>query len=135
MSKVNLGKKELEVMTVFWGAKKPLIIQEIVDREPQLNKNTVAATVKKLLSKNYIEVAEVVYHGRVLARAFQPILKKEDYLLSQMEKTNINLGNMVLALVKKEDNIDTLKEIEEQIAKKRKQLEEENESGSSSVGK
>lgn len=119
---INLSKKEAEIMSVFWEADEPLIISEIPERNPKLNKNTVAATIKKLLDKKCIEMDSVVYHGRVLARSFKPILTKEEYVLSELSRTNMNFVNVMSTLVKREKDIDSLEEIEAIIQKQKEEL-------------
>lgn len=118
----NLTKKEAEIMNVFWESQEPLIIAEISERNPKLNKNTVAATIKKLLDKKCIEMDSVVYHGRVLARAFKPVLTKEEYVVSELSRTNMNLVNVVSTLVKQENDIESLEEIEAMIQKQKEEL-------------
>lgn len=119
---IELSKKEAEIMNVFWDAGEPLIIADVSERNPNLNKNTVAATVKKLLNKNCLELDSVVYHGRVLARAFRPVLTKEEYVIHELSKSKMDLFHVVSTLVKQEEDLEALEQIEEMVKKYKEEI-------------
>lgn len=74
----GLTKRQEDVMNILWDAKEPIIASEIVKTGTDLNINTVQAALRSLIKKNYIEVAEIVYSGTVLARSYRAIVKREE---------------------------------------------------------
>lgn len=74
-----------------------------------------------MLKNNYIKVADIIYHGTVLTRTYEPVLTHEDYILSQLNDTSLTASGLAAALVKQEKNSENLEELE-QIIKKQKQL-------------
>ena len=91
---------------------------------------------KKLLENDYVEVAEIVQVGKVLARSYKPKKSMEEYLKEEVEyffpisKNKVALSKGIVASFfsgnSKEDDEQILSELEEFInTKKRK---EENES-------
>ncbi|MDO4556990.1 MAG: BlaI/MecI/CopY family transcriptional regulator [Lachnospiraceae bacterium] len=121
MSKYKLSKRELETIQVLWNSESPLAITDIPKINSNLNVNTVAVSIRNLLKKQYIEIADVVLHGSSLTRTYRFKLSSEDYFLSQLEELNSTPISIMAALVKKEKNADELNQLE-QIIKEQKAL-------------
>ena len=121
MKKVKLSNRELDIMLVLWNSDHPLAATDIPKINEKLSVNTVQAVLKKMLKNNYIKVADIIYHGTVLTRTYEPVLSHEDYILSQLNDTSLTASGLAAALVKQEKNSENLEELE-QIIKKQKQL-------------
>lgn len=124
MRKQVLTSRQFEILNILWDAGRPLLISEIAQRH-SININTVQYGIKVLIKMGYVEVAEIVHSKNVLARTYQTIITKEEYLLTISKE----LGNQkdsgigLIALVKKENNWNILNEIEKVIEEKRKREE------------
>ena len=121
MKKVKLSNRELDIMLVLWNSDHPLPAPDTPKINETLSVNTVQAVLKKMLKNNYIKVADIIYHGTVLTRTYEPVLTHEDYILSQLNDTSLTASGLAAALVKQEKNSENLEELE-QIIKKQKQL-------------
>ncbi len=122
MRKIKLSNRELDVMLVLWNSDKALAATDIPAINPDLSVNTVQAVLKNLLKKSYIKVADIIYHGTVLTRSYEPVLTHEDYILSQLEDASLTSSGLAAALVKNENNTDTLDKLEELIQEQKKKL-------------
>lgn len=114
-----LTTRQFEILNILWEADRALLVSEIAESH-QLHVNTVQAAIKKLIKIGYVEVADIVHSRNVLARTYKPVITKDDYLelISQeMGKPGFSEQSLV-ALVKKEDNIEVLHEIEQIIREK-----------------
>lgn len=125
MNKINLTKRELEVMNVLWHSGEALTIAEIENRASNISINTIRVTVKRLLEKKYVMIDKVVPQGHLLTREFRPVILKEEYLLSQLETTDTSLLSIVSSLVKREKNKENLEVIEKEIKEQLRILENE----------
>lgn len=85
----SLTKKESEIMTVFWNQDQPISLGMICEINPDLNRNTVQAVLKKLLSMKYIKVAKIGYSGTVLAREYVAAISHADYVYQTLSMDNI----------------------------------------------
>ena len=85
MKAYKLNKNELDIMYVLWESKKPLTAAEIVEGKKGLTTPTVQRLLKKLLENDYVEVAEIVQVGKVLARNYKPKKSMEEYLKEEVE--------------------------------------------------
>lgn len=71
---LELNKSEYQILYYFYEFNQPLTKHELLERIPDLNKNTAAVVIKRLLDKGYLEVGEIKYSNTVLARAYRPCL-------------------------------------------------------------
>lgn len=118
MKKV-LTSRQFEILNILWDAERPLLVSEISELH-QLHVNTVQAAIKKLCKIGYVDIAEIVHSRNVLARTYKPVISKEDYLnvISQEMGNSDYSSESLIALVKKEENMEVLQEIEEIIRQK-----------------
>lgn len=122
----SLSTRQFEVMDIFWKANKPMIASQIVDADPELNINTVQAVLKSLKKKGFIDLADIVYSGTVLARQYKAVITRTEYLQSLCPSTNssTNLSNSLIAFVKQETDLRVLEELEKIIKEAKDNLKE-----------
>ncbi|RKD34983.1 BlaI/MecI/CopY family transcriptional regulator [Lacrimispora algidixylanolytica] len=127
-----LTDREMDVMKILWSSNEPLVASEISKRGDSLSNNTVQSVLRKLLDKNYIVVADIVYSGTVLTRSYKPIVLKKDLLLeqfvSQFNKDDdmITIPNLVGTLLKHEKNEkETIEKLEKLLEERKNLLNQE----------
>lgn len=135
MKKYQLNKNELDIMYVLWEAKKPLTAAEIVEGKKGLTTPTVQRLLKKLLENEYVEVAEIVQVGKVLARSYKAKKSMEEYLKDEVEcllpisENKVSLFRGVVASFfggnNKNDDEKILSELEMFVERKKKEMENE----------
>ncbi len=103
-------------MTVLWNSDEALASSDIPRINSALNLNTVRVTIKNLLEKSYIEVADIAQRGTVLTRTYRPSLSFEDYLDSQLQHVNFDSLSLISTLIKKEKSRENLEELEKIIS-------------------
>ena len=69
----KLTPSQLNIMKTLWNKKEPMIASDFVQLDPSLNLNSVQSALRSLLKKNYIEVSDIVYSGKVLTRRYIPL--------------------------------------------------------------
>ena len=93
---------------------------------PDLQINTVQASLRSLVSKKYVQVGDIVYSGTVLSRSYIPLVSREEYLemscrqLSRLSGPSLVFANFIHA----EKNEALLDELEEMIQQRKKELKE-----------
>ena len=93
---------------------------QIVNSQPDLTMNTVQAILRKLLKRELIEVADIVYSGTVLSRSYKPAISQNDFVARQFRDELHSLNgkfspsDFVLSLLNTEpDPIKAKKEVDE----------------------
>ncbi|MCD4963831.1 BlaI/MecI/CopY family transcriptional regulator [Enterococcus casseliflavus] len=76
----DLSKAEYEVLFYFYDSNKSLTKSDLLEIVPSLNKNTVAVVIRNLLEKGYLEIADIRYSTKVLARAYSPCMSILEFL-------------------------------------------------------
>ncbi len=121
---INLTNKEMDILNVLWTSEKPLTASEITKFDESLSANTVQANLRKLQSKEFIEVADIVYSGTVLCRRYKPTISKNDFVVKTLNSyfddndSNISISAIVSALLKtKHVDEDTLDELQNMLDK------------------
>lgn len=127
MSKIKLSNRELDIMLVLWNSKQPLAATDIPKINSSLSINTIQVVLKNLLKRSYIKIADIVYHGTVLTRSYVPVLTQEEYILSQIQHTQLSLPSFIATLVKNEKDEKNLIEIENLIEEQKRKIREESE--------
>ena len=74
-----LFPKEEEIMYAIWEIGHPCVISEILEKHPELKRNTVAKVLNILVQKGYIQVDSIVKTVTRTGRAYASVVKKEDY--------------------------------------------------------
>ena len=93
---------------------------QIVNQGTGLTQSTVQAVIRKLIADELVEVQNFTYSGNVLSRAFSPTKKSKEmikeYLVAEFE----GFSN----LVDRQAVVEGLFRAEDDISKKRKDVEE-----------
>lgn len=76
----DLSKAEYEVLFYFYNSNESLTKNDLLEMVPSLNKNTVAVVITNLLEKGYLEIADIRYSTKVLARAYSPCMPILEFL-------------------------------------------------------
>lgn len=131
---LSLTKRELDVMKILWESKKPLVASEITKIDESLNINTVQSVIRKLLSKDYIKVADIVYSGTVLSRSYSPTISKKELMIQQFvgqfkkNEDRIPIPSLVTTLLKHEKNEkEVIEQLETVLKERKKTLNQEEE--------
>lgn len=125
MKNKALPERQLQIMQVLWGSSKAMTAAEIMTVS-ELGINTVQASLRSLIKKNYIKQDEIVYSGTVLTSTYVPVVSEEEYLmmacngLMEADTSNLVIG----AFVRKITDISVLEELEKMIMERRKELKE-----------
>lgn len=127
MNKVRLSDREFDVMQILWRAERPLLASEILKEKDSLNINTIQSTLRKLLSRDFVRVADIVQSGKVLSRTYEPVISADEYIIMEYRDilpTASSPGTHFFAafLEKSCDKEKTLQELEQLIQDYRKGL-------------
>lgn len=129
-----LTNKEKDVLNLLLNAEKSLTASEIVAHESGFNNNTVQSVLRTLLKNNFIEVAEIVYSGKVLCRSYQPTSKAKDVALQEFAlrfhclRKNMPMPKIFAGLIDiEEEKQAIIDDLEAMIAEKRALLAKEDE--------
>lgn len=124
----KITPKEKDILEVLWDSDTPLLASDIPKLNPYLSISTVQLALRNLLSKNIIEVANIVYSGTVLSRSYQPLISREDFFVNSFKNLDntISTQNIVATLLKHEKNeASTIEELEKLLTERKKQLAQE----------
>ena len=122
---IKLTRRQEDIMKILWESDKPLIASEIEKKQDDLNINTVQATLRALMKKNAIEVADIVYSGTVLSRSYRPIISRDQVITEydQVVSKVLNDKNLIAHYVDEINDQAAITELEKIIKEKRKKLE------------
>ena len=122
---IKLTRRQEDIMKILWESDKPLIASEIEKKQDDLNINTVQATLRALMKKNAIEVADIVYSGTVLSRSYRPIISLDHVITEydQVVSKVLNDKNLIAHYVDEINDLAAITELEKIIKEKRKKLE------------
>lgn len=114
-NEIDLTRRELEVMRIFWKNEEPMLASEIATLS-NCTIYSIQPILKHLLKKEAIKVADIVYSGNVLARKFQPIVSEEDFQIKEISDISGNLANknisashLVACLLEQEEDKEYVK--------------------------
>ena len=126
MNRKTLSPRQLQVMEILWEAKEGMTASAIVKSSPDLQINTVQASLRSLVAKKYVQVGDIVYSGTVLSRSYIPLVSREEYLeLSSRQLSRLSGPSLVFAnFIQAEKNEALLDELEEMIQQRKKELKE-----------
>ena len=81
--------------------------------------------MRSLLKKNYIEVSDIVYSGKVLTRHYIPVVSSEDYASENINGVLEDLlsSNILLQYVESENDIKVIERLQEKLEERKKILE------------
>lgn len=123
----RLSRRQLQVMEILWNSPESMTASAIEQNAEDLQINTVQASLRSLIKKEYIKVDQIVYSGTVLTRSYKPIISYDEYLAMSCEKlAHFSSPFAIMAnFVDKETDEQVLNELEELILKRKKQLRRE----------
>lgn len=126
MNRKTLSPRQLQVMEILWEAKEGMTASAIVKSSPDLQINTVQASLRSLVAKKYVQVGDIVYSGTVLSRSYIPLVSREEYLeMSCRQLSRLSGHSLVFAnFIQAEKNEALLDELEEMIQQRKKELKE-----------
>lgn len=121
----KLTPSQLNIMKILWDKKEPMIASDFVQLDPSLNLNSVQSALRSLLKKNYIEVSDIVYSGKVLTRHYIPVVSSEDYASENINGVLKDLlsSNILLQYVESENDIKVIERLQEKLEERKKVLE------------
>ncbi|WP_019893187.1 BlaI/MecI/CopY family transcriptional regulator [Allobaculum stercoricanis] len=115
---MHLSKKELEIMEIIWNSKEPISSSDILENHPNLNRNTVLVSLKKLLNNGYLSINKVELKSKVLMRYYVPEISKYDYDRSNIGEDRV--FNFVAKFVSNDITDSEIEELEKLIQEKKK---------------
>ena len=121
----KLTQSQLHIMKILWNEKKPMIASDFVQLDSSLNLNSVQSALRSLLKKNYIEVSDIVYSGKVLTRSYIPVVSSEDYASENINGVVKDLlsSNILFQYVKSENDIEVIERLQKKLEERKKALE------------
>ena len=124
---ISFTNKEQAVLNQLLTAETSLTASEIVARSESLNSNTVQSVVRSLLKRGYIEVAQIVYSGKVLCRSYRPTEKAKNAAFEDLFlRKNMPAPKIFAGLIdSEEDQQAVIEELEAMLAQKRELLTRE----------
>lgn len=84
---LGLSKSEYQILYSLYDVNQSLTKHEILEKMPELNKNTAAVVIRSLFAKGYLEVGEIKYSQTVLARAYRPSIPFIDFIKGEYGET------------------------------------------------
>lgn len=124
--KKNLSKNQLEVMKVLWDSEMPLVASDIAKRHGKLKLSTVQAALRVLIKEKIVEVADIVYSGTVLTRAYRPTISRDEYFSRTYQDITEGLSgvSLIASLINEETSLEELNRLEEIIKNKKQEIKE-----------
>ena len=121
----KLTQSQLHIMKILWDKKEPMIASDFVQLDPSLNLNSVQSALRSLLKKNYIEVSDIVYSGKVLTRSYIPVVSSEDYASENINGVVKDLlsSNILFQYVESENDIEVIERLQKKLEERKKALE------------
>lgn len=128
----SLTNKERKVLNLLMNAEKSMTASEIVANDSGLNNNTTQSVLRALLRRDFIEVAEIVYSGKVLCRSYKPTAKAKAAAFQEFAsrfhslRKDMPVPKIFADLIdSEEDKQAIIEELEAMIAEKRASLGKE----------
>lgn len=130
----KLTNTDISILHTLWKSNKPLLVSEMIQLDDSLSTPTVQRRLKQLLKDGYVEVADIVQSGKVLARRYQPLKTSEEFLEEEFldllptigNKTMFSTGIISALLNNSENDESVLSELENFIEEQKIKLQEEN---------
>ncbi|MCL2223186.1 MAG: BlaI/MecI/CopY family transcriptional regulator [Oscillospiraceae bacterium] len=106
---MDLSKNELQIMTVFWDADRPLTGAEIIKASEgkEWKERSLHSILNNLIEKGAIEWQGSVRDGRTLSRVYAPLISFMDYHEDVFAKfAPVELMQTVSAAIQKRQSYD-----------------------------
>ena len=123
--KKKRSKQQLEIMKILWNSDKPLVASDILKQHNELNINTVQASLRVLVKKEAIQVADIVYSGTVLSRCYRPLISKNEYFAETCRDIagDDSRSSLISSIINKETDLSELEELRKMIDKRKAEIE------------
>ena len=119
----GLSTRQFEIMDILWKSTQPMTASQILSHDASLNINTVQASLRSLIKKEYIRLADIVYSGTVLTRSYEPIVTKEAYMKQMfMPDFGSSRYEVFVSVIQEETDIKALEYLESVIADRKAKL-------------
>lgn len=89
---IKLTDLEVEIMGVIWNSKDNLTIQQITDKLNSYSVPSITQSIKHLINKKAIVVAEHIPVSKVYARTFKPCYTPEEYFEAELKRLRMLAG-------------------------------------------
>ncbi len=116
--KFQLAEREIDILYVLWNANRPLMASEIANEGLKLA--TVHTTLKRMIAKNLVEVADFAKSGNVFARCYQPVISQMEFEMDRFAsgfvKSNekeVTITDLLEVLFRNEDKETLKRELDE----------------------
>ncbi|MCL2223118.1 MAG: BlaI/MecI/CopY family transcriptional regulator [Oscillospiraceae bacterium] len=106
---MDLSKNELQIMTVFWDADRPLTGAEIIKASEgkEWKERSLHSILNNLIDKGAIKWQSSIRDGRALSRAYVPLISFMDYHEDIFAKfAPVELMQTVSAAIQKRQSYD-----------------------------
>lgn len=100
-----MNNRELDVLSILWGANRPLTSSEIVNAGKGLSQSTVQAVLRKLLTEKIVKVSGITHSGNVLSRQYEPDTRAKEMVM----KYFIDRYRGFEKIISKEEVIEAIK--------------------------
>lgn len=101
MKTVVLSRKEFEIMVTIWNLNRPASFNDILEANPEINRNTLLAALRKLQNYGMVKVAGFGYHKNSLTRLFESSISMTKYfsqfMTNEQKKQMIAVFNQELS--------------------------------------
>lgn len=119
MTETRLTNREFDIMRILWNSESSLSSRDISNKMESLTLNTVQATMRTLLKRNFVIADSIGYSGTVLTRKYVSNLSENKYYESLMTKKGVNrfLANLI-----DKSNSNELDDLETMIKAKKEKI-------------
>lgn len=105
----ELTKIEYQILIKFYEINKPATKHELLANYRDLNESTTASFITSLLTKRYLEIAEIGIFQTSLARAYKPRLALLSFLQAEYGYNSVeSLMQRAVRSINKADQLDRL---------------------------
>lgn len=109
--------KEFELLKILCRSDQPLSLPDIMERHPDLNKNTTAVTLNNLLNQGWIEVAGHGKSNKTICREYVPTAEARNRMINHLAEDFhdisdiFSMADFCMALLKKGNSRNSKAEI------------------------
>lgn len=129
-----LSENELAVLNALWNAGKPLSRPEILQRiaKTDWNPNSIHLILNNLMKKGLVQIGDFTRCGQNYGRTYYPLKERGEvissltaYMLPDVSEEDRVL-HVMSAMTQKGISEKTIRELEEMLEQRRKELQQEN---------
>ena len=80
----DLTKREKDIMILLWKSDKPLTAFEISKKGGEISTSIFQTVLKSLVTKGFVEAADIVYSSTVLSRSYITTISSRQYELQKI---------------------------------------------------